>query len=1383
MAAKSAGKKDWTSKQGTPTAKKSVASHKQQPNRLADQSDHEMESSSEDEEMYDSHEDDNEDEEAGDVSDGDDEEMDADINNNNSNGALEKTSGQHKRGLDAKATNAEIMALNETTLLFKSNLFKLQEDELLAETCVGAGSKATRGLDAALRQIRDALGSQDPVDEMGVRAATKYIHRISGSSKLATGEKLQIPFPDPPPSDDMLIKLGFQPPTVINVVGSYPLGMAVASRTGFNVDMVVQMPSALFQDRDHLNYRYFYKRAFYVAVLFIGLKQSAALRDAFDINIECMHGDQRLPIIAMRPLKGVKSLDSLPGGVVVRILPSIAHDTLPLKRLAPDRNHVRPSHIDPAAAGATESGDDPSSSGSSSLPPTPLYNSALLGDALFLTHMKYLFETAEMCPEFARAASLLRIWHGQRSVGGTQVGSHSLARTQRVTGFVLTMVLAWLLRGTMSGEVTERRFRLSPTMSAHQLFKSTVEFLALHDFEDIPVAFGSAVDMAAFASNFGAVFVDPSGSLNLLAGAQEWELAELRMAARQTALDINHHAENRFDRIFLDSRLTRLAVSRYDHVFRLEVDDISRFLAPSTGGGDGSATCVARRLAELDHGNAVTAVQSRIASFLSSALERQARIVAVHPCVSDAGSTKRESCVFFVGIIASEDASSRLVDLGPNPDAEPQMAARFRAYWGERAELRRFRDASIRLAVVWGANGMSTESRSLILPRMVAYLLRRHFSIRATPEVMIAEDLLVVDKARPKAAQAFGDCVGRLFTLSARVIDFAQSMDICGPAADEITFERAIGAFDQLQRDIKDMEDKLPLRVLALHPVSPGLRYASLTPPKPLALSRNGGDDSYIEPLHAIIEFAGSTKWPDDIAALHKVKAAFLLRIGECYAAAHPDSQVDVGNRFFGYGAADGLTTGISATRMASRDADDMDYERDNVLDIRHAASGYTFRLSILCDHEGELLTRKVRELRLAGNPSPATTLALEHAHRRWLRTNRWRPTHHRHIMDMCQRHHPSASLTIRLLKRWLSRHMLLGQTVGVPEELAELVVACVFAGSSSANNALATPASAYAGFVQSLQLLSQWRWKEDLCAVDFGANIYDDDGDEEGESSRLKNQAMGVWRSEGMSAEKFGLLQKEFDEAQRKNKVTNAVRIATEDDPAAQWWGTVPPVLTRRIRDLATASLECVARCVSAGTDSWLPQVFATPLGDYDFVIRLDQDVVCRKYEQPPKSAFETMEEATSSASTGTSGSVAGGDSAEVFKNLLPTAQAQSQSQTLAHVKQRANPFNQPGMVGFDPASMFVRDLVDVYGDSVFVFHDVYGGSVVAGLWNPAVVGKDVPFSAGLHASMAPVKRETPASSSSSSRPLVRYNVQDVVNEMIRLGDGLVADFAIQRA
>ncbi|KAJ2382480.1 U3 snoRNP protein, partial [Coemansia sp. RSA 2559] len=289
--------------------------------------------SSEDEDMYNPHDDDGDEEMAG--SDDDDDMNGEDPEAHDGTGTVGKNnSGQHKKSLDARATNAEIMALNETTLLFKGNLFKLQEDELLAETSVTAGSKATRGLDAALRQIRDAIEAQDAVGEMGVHAAAKYVRKIS---KAATGKQLAIPFPDPAPSDDMLIRLGFQPPTVVNIVGSYPLGMAVNNtRMGFNVDMVVQMPAALFQDRDHLNFRYFYKRAFYVAVLFVGLQQSA-LRDVFDMEIEYVHGDRRLPIVAMRPQKGVKHLAKI--GCVVRVLPSIAHDTLPLKRLAPGRNH------------------------------------------------------------------------------------------------------------------------------------------------------------------------------------------------------------------------------------------------------------------------------------------------------------------------------------------------------------------------------------------------------------------------------------------------------------------------------------------------------------------------------------------------------------------------------------------------------------------------------------------------------------------------------------------------------------------------------------------------------------------------------------------------------------------------------------------------------------------------------------------------------------------------------------------------------------------------------------------------------------------------------------------------------------------------------------
>ncbi|KAJ2892676.1 U3 snoRNP protein, partial [Coemansia aciculifera] len=392
------------------------------------------------------------------------------------------------------AHTGDVMALNESAMLFKSNLFKLQVDELLSSTVIGANTKATRGLDAALKQIRDALTALGDVKEMSTDAASNYVRKQSttGGGKLA-----MIPFPDPAPAVGMAISFGFKAPAVVNIVGSYPLGMATGARSGFNVDVVVQMPGSLFQERDYLNYRYFYKRAFYVAMLLIGLRQHSGVSELFDVEFSWLRNDTRLPIVVLKAKSGVKQLSKLSGGggCTVRILPSIAHDTLPLKRLLPGRNYVRPSYI----SGTKDSGDEDVAS--SELPATPMYSAAILSDALLLTHMKYLFETTEMCPEFPRASSLLRIWIGQRTVAGRQIGPCTLGGSQRLNGFVLTMVLAWLLRCNGGGG---KGPRLAGTMSAYQLFKGAIEFLAAHDFEEQPIQFGgSAVNAEEFG---GAAF-------------------------------------------------------------------------------------------------------------------------------------------------------------------------------------------------------------------------------------------------------------------------------------------------------------------------------------------------------------------------------------------------------------------------------------------------------------------------------------------------------------------------------------------------------------------------------------------------------------------------------------------------------------------------------------------------------------------------------------------------------------------------------------------------------------------------------------------------------------------------------------------------------------
>ncbi|KAJ2759018.1 U3 snoRNP protein, partial [Coemansia nantahalensis] len=473
-------------------------------------------------------------------------------------------------------------------------------------------------------------------------------------------------------------------------------------------------------------------------------------------------------------------------------------------------------------------------------------------------------------------------------------------------------------------------------MNAHQLFKGAIEFLAVHDFAAHPAQFGDAADLAAFGAGGAAVLVDPSASTNLLAGVQPWELAELRIEACQTALDLSHHSEPQFDRVFLSAALADVT-AKYDHVFRLDVD-LAQLLAPHHGSG----LDVARRLAELECGHSAVAAQSRIARLLGGALQQRARLVAVHPC-ADASFGDRTRInrrhVFYVGVVADAGEARRVVDLGPNPDVEPQAAASFRKWWGDRAELRRFRDGAIRLATVWGTGAMAIESRATILPRMVAYLLRTHFAVHAQPEILQPDDL-------PGGAPT-GEPAGQLFSVAGRLALFASTRDLAESDTDRVTFEAAIAWLDDLQRDLKGLESKLPLRVLALHPVAPGLRYASLAPPKPLPLDRSGGDDAYIEPLHVLLEFTASTKWPSDMAALHKVKAAFLLRLAECYTAAHPGVQATAGNRLYGYGAADGIVTGGSACVLGAH-ADDFDYERDNYLDIRNPKSGLTFRLSIL---------------------------------------------------------------------------------------------------------------------------------------------------------------------------------------------------------------------------------------------------------------------------------------------------------------------------------------------------------------------------------------------------------------------------------------------------
>jgi U3 small nucleolar RNA-associated protein 22 len=107
-----------------------------------------------------------------------------------------------------------------------------------------------------------------------------------------------IPFPDPKPAKDSAYKLSYSPPSDINIVGSYALKTMTKNDNGLTVDMVMTMPLSIFQEKDYLNYRYFYKRAYYLACVAAGLQTSIA--DIFELKFGYLSGNSLQPILVAK---------------------------------------------------------------------------------------------------------------------------------------------------------------------------------------------------------------------------------------------------------------------------------------------------------------------------------------------------------------------------------------------------------------------------------------------------------------------------------------------------------------------------------------------------------------------------------------------------------------------------------------------------------------------------------------------------------------------------------------------------------------------------------------------------------------------------------------------------------------------------------------------------------------------------------------------------------------------------------------------------------------------------------------------------------------------------------------------------------------------------
>lgn len=621
--------------------------------------------------------------------------------------------------------------------------------------------------------------------------------QVSGSLVSAFGKDLGVP--------EEKAQLKFQKPEGVETVGSY--ATQTAAKPFLQVDLAVRLPKSCFHEKDYLNHRYHVKRALYLAVLKKALAKCACISS---IKWSTFCDDARKPVLLLFPAPDAKGSTSKS---VIRILPTISSETFSVNKLGPSKNNVRSAVSQDGVA-----------------QPTPHYNSSILEDMAIESTALVLKEALIGNEAMRDAVLLLKVWSRQRGIYGA---------ADSLNGFLSSILIAYLA-SPAGGK------RINQHMTALQVFRLTME----------SIANGNVLEKGIFmqGAGLGSVGAEMKKALQqafkvVISGSEVWvnfasrmsksAAAELKGEALRTLAAMKNTKDEGFTALFM----TKIDfAAKFDYHVRVKLSEDKTISSPRFSDEDNN------RLYE-----------QQLESLLIRGLGDRAQLVRVirRSCSSGwvlkEGLSKLGKGDVWAGIsLVNSDAALRMADVGPSADNKEE-AKRFRAFWGSRAELRRFKDGNISETAVWECEGWQ---RHLIIQRIVEHVLHRHLSLAP-------ESLHVVS--------------GQL--------DFALLEKGTDPTS---TVSKLMEVFGNLSKRLRDIED-LPLKIVSVQPISPVFSHADVFPPQPHPVAEDASSQKiptnavpvYVDPLEILLQLEGSGNWPEAPVAIRKTKAAFCLQIAQ----------------------------------------------------------------------------------------------------------------------------------------------------------------------------------------------------------------------------------------------------------------------------------------------------------------------------------------------------------------------------------------------------------------------------------------------------------------------------------------------------------------------
>ncbi|KAL2009261.1 hypothetical protein VTN00DRAFT_7455 [Thermoascus crustaceus] len=675
--------------------------------------------------------------------------------------------------------------------LYKSSFFKLQTDELLTELRPNYDKQVAR-VNETLHKLKNII---ECIPDRPPKSA------LEAEKEMRDSHGIVVPFPEPRPGKDTKYAMAYAKPTSINVVGSFALRTGMRTADPYTIDLAVTMPASLFQEKDYVNYRYFHKRAFYIACIAAGIKDTKDLK--LGMKFDLQDGDSLRPLIVLEPSDDNGNSDLGRSRPRIRIITAVDHTIFPTAKTLPIKNNIRQGIVGEWGDVAEE--------------PTPFYNATLRSEATVSLYHKYLYSVIQKCDSFRDACILGRTWLRQRGFGTSfQAGGFG--------SFEWAILMALLFEG---GGPNGKPILL-PSYSSYQIFKATMQFLSGRDLTK-PLVFSASG--LSFPPG-GPVIYDGKRGLNILYKMTPWSYSLLRHEAAVTLKMLNESRYDNFDKVFI--------VKVNDPMLRF--DRLLYLTSPPHARG------VLRTLR----------YRSAVYHVLSRALGNRVRLIflsgpSVEPwSVKSRPPTEKIDKDIIVGLLLDAENAGRVVDHGPSAE-QKEEAASFRAFWGEKAELRRFKDGSILESLVWS----DQQTAPSVVRQIVTYILSRHFKI---PE---------------NAVRSIGDEYDQTLCNWTYALSHPNG-----------EFQLITDAFQSLERSFQEMEG-VPLTVRQLSPASPFLRYTALP----------GRLEGRIpnEPVDVVLQFESSARWPDDIAAIQTTKMAFLVKIGDMLESSGEVSSCRVG--------------------------------------------------------------------------------------------------------------------------------------------------------------------------------------------------------------------------------------------------------------------------------------------------------------------------------------------------------------------------------------------------------------------------------------------------------------------------------------------------------